>query len=82
MGDAVAFIVENGRICILWMEDDLYEEIKSYYHEHRYAVFQMWQGNDSYRVTVEPERSVGCNEQTGEEYEVWVQSMRHTGPGG
>ena len=83
MGDAVAFIVENGRITILRMEDEFLGEITFYYVENHYVAFQLWQGDSSYRVIVRPEGSVGQDIQTGEEFEIYVTStMRHTGPEG
>ena len=83
MGDAVSFVVENGRITILWMEDEFVEAMRSAYSEHRYAACLLWLDNNECRVTITPEGSVGVNTHTGEEYSVYVLSvMRHCGPGG
>ena len=83
MGDAVAFIVENGRIDIIWIEDELMLETRASYAKNNCAALQLWLGEDTYEVYISPQGNRGRNLLTREVYDVRVQStMRHTGPAG
>ena len=77
------FVVEDDKLDILWMSDELMLRTRASYAENGWAGFYLERGEERYRIRIAPHRNRGRNLLTGEEYEVSVLSiMRHSSPGG
>ena len=77
------FVVEDGKLDILWIDDELMLRTRASYAKNGWAGFYLYRGEEQYRIRIAPDRNRGRNLLTGEEYDVSVLSlMKHSSPGG